>query len=91
MPFAAPARKIFAPQHVAAFKHSAAYKNITAFIMAVNEAVKGKPTTQPAPANEVRAARSGAAGQLQIIFHADRTLCDSDVTLFNAPRRRWRS
>ena len=54
MSFTAPARKIFAPQHVAAFKHSTAYKNITAFILAVNESVKGKAATVAAPTNEVR-------------------------------------
>jgi hypothetical protein len=53
MSFVVPSRKILSQQHVTAFKQSSAYKALTSFVLAVNDAVKGKTTSASHPQNEV--------------------------------------
>ena len=51
--FVAPSRRITAPQHIAGFKSSPAYRSLTGFILAVNEAIKGRAMTDPTEQCEV--------------------------------------
>ncbi len=51
--FVVPTRRIMLPGHLAGFLSSTGYKNIVAFIQAVNGAVKGKTLAESPSLNEV--------------------------------------